>query len=867
MKFGKTIKKIVALGTTATMLGATLGASVFAAGDLAKYPEPFVKDGKFTGLLVVGDKAAAEDVIGVSDIAVSLQFAATKKVGTSTSSVSTTGDIWRVGTSSKKLEMTENVGGAGVNGENLRNITTSIDEDELKALADGSVTTEKGTAGYNQYINFDNQIISGSGGSGVAKFLENDDDVASDFFYIKSGEVIARYSLEFKTSLKSDVEDSGGSKTTTGLYLGDYEDEKITILGTDFTIVKARRVTTAGDGVELTLMGGAAKDTLEEGETKSYTLGGKPYEVTVTAITDTGTIYAKFSVNGESTRSLVDGETATLSDGIQIGVTDIIPNEAGDVTADLVEFYLGADKLFLKDTNVSVAGGSDSLEVGSEDIDDAAVVITGADDDSTFSLDTIQVNLTADDDYYIAPGKKLSEYMEEPQGLIGGWDILYEGLDPGVALETIRVKTSGSDQYDLVFTDGDGQSATVPIAYTSGGTNIKLGDSDDDLVINESMIINKNDYLIVTDGGQENGNRKTYALRYKGADKVASGETATVKFDNLGTGKRIEKTYTSTSSGADAEIKLGGVTFGVSAATDETVNDFSVSVDLNGNGAFNNSDLVTINTDAGLAIAITNGSNTSAGNNAVLLNFSTPDANDYDNVVPTVVTANLTAASGEVAMATPSAAANINTNNITFVSPSSENNIKYAYTSMGAKIKQESPTSDPGLLTIWYPKEQRLPLVYITTKGGSVSKGTGEAVESVTINRIDVGATKLASEVADVKAQNLILVGGPCANAASSEAKGSAADCAAGYEAGKGLIELVDTGAGNYALVVAGYSAADTRAATAVIANYDDYKGSLKGAKVEVVTATSTVKEVTAAAPVAAAAAPAAAPAATTTTA
>ncbi|MBI2138335.1 hypothetical protein HYU13_02000 [Candidatus Woesearchaeota archaeon] len=131
----------------------------------------------------------------------------------------------------------------------------------------------------------------------------------------------------------------------------------------------------------------------------------------------------------------------------------------------------------------------------------------------------------------------------------------------------------------------------------------------------------------------------------------------------------------------------------------------------------------------------------------------------------------------------------------------------------------------------------------------------------MTISRIDVGATKLASEVADVKAQNLILVGGPCANAAAAEVKGSSEDCAAGYEAGKGLIELIDTGKGSVALVVAGYSATDTRTATSVLANSGDY--ALKGSKMEVTTATSTVKEVTATAPVAAAAAPAA----TTTTA
>ncbi len=841
MKLNNTVKKIIALGTGATMLGATLGASVFGAG-LADYPAPFVKDGKFTGLLVVGDKAAAEDVIGVSDIAVSLQFAATKKVGKTSGEATVEGVSWRVGTSGKQLELMEN-SDSDVNGENIRNITTLIDEDEFSLLADGEVTTEKGTAGYNQYINWGNLINSSTVGSGFVKLLENDDDVMADFFYVRGSEPIARYSLEFKKSLQSDVEDSTGSKSTTGLFLGDLEDEKITILGKEYTIVKARRTDTSSNpfSAELTLMGGSQKDTLEEGETKTYNIKGKDYEVTTSAITDTGTITVKFIVNGESTRSLIDGETATLSDGIQIGVTDITPNEAGDVTNDQVDFFIGADKVFLKDNDVTNSATSSSLEIGNEDIDDVTVLITGSQDNSTFSLDKIELDIEADDDYFVVAGHKLTEYMAEPQAFLGSWDILYEGLET-VETELIKIKSSGSDQYELVFVDGDGNSATIPIAYSSGGTAMKVGDNNDDTILTENTTITKNDYFIVSDKAQSDGERRTYALRYKGASKVQSGETATVKFDNLGSNQRIEKTFTSTTDRrtANADLKLGGATFAVYNASSVLANDFDIQVNLDGDGTvIGDTDTIAINTQAGLKIVVLNLTTGSSGvNQSVLVNFSTPDANDFDNVIPMTYQFNLTAASGEVGF---SESAN-NTVSVKFVSPSDETNTNYAYSSMGAYAKWNNPTNDPDDLTIWYPKKQRLPQVFVIGTDATVSSKGGEAVESVTINRIDVGATKLASEVADVKAQNLILVGGPCANAAAAEAKGNPDDCAAGYEAGKGLIELIDTGAGNFALVVAGYSAADTRTATAVLANYGDY--SLKGSNMEVATATSTVKEV-----------------------
>ena len=42
--------------------------------------------------------------------------------------------------------------------------------------------------------------------------------------------------------------------------------------------MKARKVSSAGNNIELTLMAGAVKDTLNEGETKTYTIDDKDYE-------------------------------------------------------------------------------------------------------------------------------------------------------------------------------------------------------------------------------------------------------------------------------------------------------------------------------------------------------------------------------------------------------------------------------------------------------------------------------------------------------------------------------------------------------------------------------------------------------------
>ena len=63
---------------------------------------------------------------------------------------------------------------------------------------------------------------------------------------------------------------------------------------------------------------------------------------------------------------------------------------------------------------------------------------------------------------------------------------------------------------------------------------------------------------------------------------------------------------------------------------------------------------------------------------------------------------------------------------------------------------------------------------------------------------------------------------------------GNPVDCTAGFTPGEGRIELWEQSNGNVAMLVAGYSALDTRNAAQVVANYADYKGQLKGLKVVV---------------------------------
>ena len=861
MRFKKAIKKISALGTGAIMLGATIMGAAHAA-DLAEYPNQYVQNGVFNGVLVVGDKAAAEDVIGVTDIAISLQAAAVKPVAAGGgTSLEVEGDAWLIETSDH-LELSEDLN-SNDERETIRNITTFIDDNELAALSSGTITNNKATAPYNQYFYLLGPGAETALDTGYVIFTEDDLDVTADFLYFKTGKEIGRYLLEFTTALESDVDDSTGSASTTGLFLTDFEDVEIEMFGSSYTIVTARRTSTVGGNVKLTLMGGASKSSLMEGETQTFNVDGADFETTLNFV---DADEAQFTVDGVSTRKLKDGDTDKLFAGtdreLTIGVSDILYQDyAGGVHS--AGFFIGAQKMELKDTNIRDTGSTNALKVDDDSIDDATVTIEGTDDNSTFKITRIHVNMTADDDFFVPAGGKLSDAIEQEGAerevlFTNNWDIEYRGLKD-VATEEVKVKTSGSSQYKLEFVDGDGDTVSVPIAKATSASKVILGENDKYFINRENETITKNDYFVVTDSTRKRGERKTFILQYKGADKISS-DNPVLKFTNVGSGETIEQTY---SSGAQlATLKIGGADFkvfnlsnnGDNVATqgDIDVNDFDIRIDLDGSGALNplNDSFVNITTNNGLEIGILNmttggGDQEIGSDNGIMLVFKTPDENrdgsskdSVEDIQAIDYVINLTADSStkvQMGASISSWTGGSKGDRITLRTPDGETNVEYGYTSYGTFITRETPSSEPATLVIEYPESQRYAQVIIATEGSSVSTSVAEGTAGVP-QRIEVGAVRLASEVTDVKAVNSILVGGPCANSAAATIMGTSMsypECAADFKPNTGLIKLYENG-DNVAMVVAGFGAADTRNAATVVANYNDYGTELSGDDLEV---------------------------------
>ncbi|HLC81957.1 MAG TPA: hypothetical protein VJH68_04845 [Candidatus Nanoarchaeia archaeon] len=845
MKIKRMVRRLFAVGTGVAMLGATAMGAM--AADLSDYPTMFVDNGRFNGFLVVGDSAQPVDNLAMTDIAARMMVAGSK----GSTSTAVTGDAWLVGTSSKKLELANsNTTSSSIAGETFRDINTFIGEEDLGALADGTWSTNENDYGFQQFLFFDGEGEAGLPTNRVVKYSENDDDVTDLHAFFKSGKQIGRFKLEFSSNAQSDVTDSTGTSTTTGTYLDDFENTDLSFMGRDYSVVLARRTSSGGDenqnGIKLTLMAGATRDTLLEGESRTYAVGTKSYDVEL-SFTDSDE--AKFIVNGEATNKLKVGETYVLGDKSEIGVSEIL-YQAYSGGVHSATFFVGAQKIVLQDDDITAVNtGDKKLRVGAEDIDGTNVFFTGTDNNVTFSVSTIEVNMTSDDDYFLGAGQKLSDVIaasgEEKEVLMfGGLDVEFTGLAAETTRE-LKLSSSSARKYELNLYDGDGNLVAIPTAYAESTTNISIGGDSvaggngnrKRLHLNESQTtataqpdwglrnteIFKNDYFVLTGGTASDGSAKSYLLQYRGADK--SGDTAPkIKFKNVGSGETLE--YAATTSGTTvvdvATIKLGGYSFLVQNASTQASDDYTVFVDMDGGGAItaNSAAFITFvdyygsqwawatNSTIAGPTAVNLMVNGSVGLSTFNITQTTPNADDYDNIAPSNVALQVSLAAGpEVRVAQTG---------LTLITPDGETEIAYGYTSTGTKVTLKSPSGDPQELVLEYPEKQRLPQVYFT------SGATTKAVSSAGGNLVSVevvDATKLASEISSVEAQNLIVVGGPCVNRVAAELLGNPADCSTGFTPGEARVKLFEHSNGNMAMLVAGYSGADTRLAGKVVAN------------------------------------------------
>jgi len=842
MKLRKVVKKIVALGTGVSLVGATL-LGAMAAADLKDYPSPFIKDGKFSGMLVVGDKAAAEDVIGVTDIAVSLQYSATKKTAvTSGSSVSVDGDAFKISAAGNDLNLYETIG-------SVKSIVTRT---ELAGLKQGSVSNDKGTFTYDQYLELGNSTVT------FAKDDNGDGDQDPKIYFKNSAGNLLRYKLTFPTALKSDIDSSRD--------LDDLDNKKISILGKEYTITNTDF--TVGGQLTLEMMGGAVTDTIEGGKTKTYTIGGKDFEVTLNAVTTTTPPKAQLTINSEVTESLEAGQTFTLSDGTQIGIKDVLPTKADSVSADLVTFYLGAQKVKIVDATSTSGPAASTFQIGSNTISDGSADLVWSNSSSEVSLTEIAIVVEPSDSYFVPSGGKISDALKSEEDTVAllkvlNADLLFAGTVP-VVTDSIKIEPSGSTNLKLKLKTKSGASLAQDIWWLNGA-NVNLAkDSAKHVATCErtaaDMVGGTSNTSCITTFVAQNGNGL-------GADDGVSSflnhaededyfVVETNKYSHLMQVKDFDSANTKITLKDIADGKQEDITVSSTVATFYkdgyqyrlTVDGAYTSVNLTAiAGDTTDSTWNTSNPDIRADLWTEHGAQVRLAPNATIIVEGVGISRDESTTSVHNITIGIVPSSGKLTPSSiisnsPTDASSTNRGDPT-ISLDSNSDKKEGLTEWGTWLKVDT-SGDQDTVELIYPEKEAIANLYVTL-GVATTGAAGSTQDSVTVNKIEVGAAKLAKEIQDIKAQNLIVVGGPCANSVASELLGNPADCAAGFEDGKAKIRLFEQANGNVALLVAGYSAEDTRTASQVVANAKDYAGKLTGTNVEVTTASKSVKSMT----------------------
>ncbi len=796
MELRKVMKSLVALGTGATLVGATV-LSALAAADLSQYPKPlFIQDGAFDALIVVGANAKAEDTLGAIDISTSLQAAntVTKTVPGTSTTVTVEGDAFRLDQGSDFVEKTEAINAVG---------TTTLTKNELDALAGGKLTNAKGSFNYEETITVANA---------AADFDVDPDDTASIpawFLKFNNAANAYVYKMTFTPGLESDIDSNRD--------LDDLDLKAITLLGMDYNIVDtyASTVSTTdlqGTGeVRIDFMAGASSDTISVGETKTYQIGDADYEVTLTYV-NIGV--AKFTVNGVATNQLAAGETDVLSDGTEIGLSEVLYQGYAGGTQS-ASFYLGATKIRFRDTDVTATTtGDQKVIVGSNTVTDVTATIAG--DNATsgiMKINTITLTWLADEDYYIPIDGKLSDKQDDDQ-MFMNFDVEFKGLQEDTDTEDILLTSSGDDEYRMKFYNKAGDLLEIPL-WDVDTTTLNFGNENYRLVVAEANAtdwvagdgtyngtITKNDYFVVSDASGKN----TYLLRYSGSDTTDK----TITFQNVAANTEHIISYTGWANmeTSVATLTLGGVDFPVFQAAD--ANNAHVAVSLDADATLEPGAIPTWWTKYGANITL-------AGTNSALgFDFTSEGGDDTVTTGGETVRINTTVTSDTIELG------QIKTGDESFLQTIGDTNNKEDYLVWGTKFYQTYAESGPDKLTITYPDDQTEMLVYYTS-GATTSSTTSGGSTYEEVVPINVDAAVLDTEVTDFSAQNLIIVGGPCVNTAAADIMENPDPCTTGFEEGKAMIKLYERTDGKVALLVAGYVGMDTRRAARALAEYDQH--------------------------------------------
>ena len=840
-----TIKKIGALASGALMIGATVGMA--AAFDLSNFPSPFVSGGNVASQIVVGSAAQTADVVGGIQIAERLGNLAIKSeektasAAVSGTSVSVSKGV-SLDTANTKLYFGDSTNTA-------RQTLTKSDLPEI--LKSGSLSVSGTEYKYDQYISVGSKTITfGNSGESIDPILYVDVGTsASSPLY--TTQVVFNKALNVSSSR--------------------VQGKSITLFGKQYTIGSGSDYNT------LVLYGAGVTDQFTHGQDKTVTVGGTEY--TLKTVIDTSGNVAIY-VNGVTDGSTYAAGESTVIGGLNIYVKSVMYASTTDLTQNYATLSLGSEKLTLNSGDAVKVGESETSIDGTL----VTITGTSGTGISKISIKVAAKDSTGDyiakDKSFTDPvfgSFKVAFGGLAPDLTASSRDQVYLGVS-GNNAATLKFKDyRGNEKQLIIAYDNDTATGTVTPILADTNKNIYH--------VVEGDAVSENQYVLLSQGGFSHVFKVTdiSSVGTSNAKVVLqdqmSGDTTTIYLE--APGYTNATTYidgmTYYVNATSTAVKFTWNADSTDSATfGDAGNITTVFPLLKGN----NGELITFLNNASKTFS--NGGSTgkyyefpggSAGTTIAKVSNATTSVTAGRLTyyfTPGSTTSTLANISGVTLTAYPmvllleekgknSAGADVRdaiiakttsagttpakmawSSTVTFTdanSPSFKTLISDTYTSKavdryGTMVKRY--TYDQGSITIYYPDNQAIAAVGIgadpsfTIGGGNTEIKYNQSVPG----QIAANAAWLDTEVTpSIKSNNnLILVGGPAINSL-------VADLAAqpnssvwnlntwrdGAHNNMAQIALVENAfaQGKVALVVAGHSADDTRAACKAVANYD----------------------------------------------
>ena len=770
------IKKLVAGGLATLATGATLAFGAFGAVNLNDGLGQFVQvdvagHSLSQPAIVIGDGALVQDVLGAVDIATAI---ASQYAVTEKTLPSTSGE-----TSVTNGVLIKGDLNNLYLGQSFSSVKKTITGSDLDLFANQQFTDKNAqTITYQQMLNLSSQSVSYGTTTDFTEPKLYTTFSSSNPYWVK---------FYFLGGLDTSAVDSN---------------YKITLLGREYTF---------GPNTG-SVEGGAPKIELYSAtgtQTVTVTAGGDPVTVTINGVdhtiemigwdTSTSPYGAILKIDGQATSPSAwqEGQTYTFpGTSTKVYVNDVTvintPSASGGAgQTGSAQLFIGTDKL------VFVNG--QAVEKNDEQLTNTMVYITNS---TTSKVTALVVKVAPDSDTYLADG---GEFVDP---VFGAFKWVISGMTPGFmdsSRDHIQVAKDGTNKIKLTFKNKDGTEYSFnPFFYdTSAGAWERTYDGSHEVWVQEGnetsglYNITKGDYFVVTK------DKKTYVLKYASLTTTSGKEHVT--FQDIATGTNYDVYYNS-----DSYLRIGANTFRVKYQSA----DQSVLVDLNGDGDIAR-DTVNLYTEGEAIIGLQTMAAVNVTENPLYTLSGDPSTTKV-NMLGSY-------SNNEVSFSV---------SGVTLHQVGTQN--KYSgVTSYGTYVEHDT---DADVVHVYYPGTRPAYLnvavgsdPVISTSGASAGGTYKEAVP------IYNPVAKFVSEVPSTPTQDLVLVGGPCANDLVKQILNDAwstddsceywrSDATLG-QPGAGLVKVVENvlGSNHKALIVAGYSGDDTRTLAQKLMKPDTY--------------------------------------------